>query len=134
MLIKNVAAYGKRCEPLLAAVWPSETTLVLDVPKGPMPEWGISVRPGDGNTKAVTIPSLLARSGEQRISILKIDIEGAEFELFRSRPDWIGLVDNIVIELHGSTCESVFYDAIAHRDYSISRSGELTICYSGSSA
>jgi FkbM family methyltransferase len=35
-----------------------------------------------------------------RIRLLKVDIEGAERMLFRGDLDWLGLVDNIVIELH----------------------------------
>jgi FkbM family methyltransferase len=35
-----------------------------------------------------------------RIRLLKIDIEGAERLLFRGNPEWLKLVDSIIIELH----------------------------------
>jgi hypothetical protein len=60
---------------------------------------------------------------------LKIDIEGAELELFSSGTDrWLDLVDNIVIELHGKKCSEAFFKAIDGRGFDISSCGELTVC------
>jgi FkbM family methyltransferase len=96
-------------------------------------EWARQVRPcGDGEPAdfaAVDIGSLLRESGCDRISILKVDVEGAERVIFAEHfEDWIGLCDNIVIELHGPNCERVFADAIAGQPFRVSRCGELTVC------
>lgn len=83
--------------------------------------------------QAVDIKGLLERSGKARISLLKIDIEGAEARLFASRYEaWLPYVDNLVIELHDDTsygnASDIFFRAIKGRKFTVSRSGELTVC------
>lgn len=63
-----------------------------------------------------------------KIDLLKIDIEGAELELFRAPADWLNDVSSIVIELHGAECEKVFFKALKGYQYELGSSGELTIC------
>jgi hypothetical protein len=77
----------------------------------------------------VTIPDILKKSGQERISLLKIDIEGAEIDLFKSgTEEWLDRVDNIVIELHGHDCEEAFFGKIDRSRFAISRCDELTVC------
>jgi hypothetical protein len=50
----------------------------------------------------------------EHIDILKIDIEGAEKEVFESSSIWIGKIGIIMTELHESLrpgCKKAFYDA-----------------------
>lgn len=51
--------------------------------------------------KGVTVDDILLTSGHERIDILKLDIEGAEREVF-SAPcqSWLSLTDVLIIELH----------------------------------
>ena len=74
------------------------------------------------------MPMLIELVKGKRISILKIDIEGAELELFSSSASWIDQVDNFVIELHGEDCEKTFFAAIKGRSLNVSRWGEVTAC------
>jgi hypothetical protein len=84
---------------------------------------------------AVDIGTLLETSGHERISILKIDIEGAESNVFSSNyHSWIGKVDNLVIELHSNECRSIFTDAISKVKFSLSECDELTVCKKRSSS
>ena len=129
VLEKNIAPYGRRCIPLLGAVWPKDELLIASKPSRTNSEWEITVSPSKlGGTKAYAIPNLIAMSNKNRVSILKIDIEGAEYELFRANTDWLGQTDNIAIELHGKKCETTFLTAIKNQNFAVSRSGELTIC------
>ena len=50
--------------------------------------------------QAVDVEELLNQHDLHHISILKIDIEGAEKELFENNPKWINRVDYMVIEMH----------------------------------
>jgi FkbM family methyltransferase len=51
--------------------------------------------------EAYTVSDLLKIGGESRISLLKIDIEGAEYNVFSYNPQpWLDKVDGILIELH----------------------------------
>lgn len=75
---------------------------------------------------------LIAISGYDRISLLKMDIEGAEAVVFSENLDWLDRVDNIVIELHDDStfgnASDVFHRAIAGRGFVVTRCGELTVC------
>ena len=137
MLQRNLLAYGERVTLVRAGIWSHSAPLVLS--KGGYRdgrEWSIQVRPCEPNEEAdlqgVSIESLLASSGFDRISLLKIDIEGAEAVLFRDNVDWLDQVDAIAIELHDDSqfgkATDVFYSAMRGRGFEFSRSGELTIC------
>ena len=49
---------------------------------------------------ALTMDELVERYGLDPIDFLKIDVEGAEFELFRGEPGWLRRVDRIAMEVH----------------------------------
>jgi FkbM family methyltransferase len=53
-----------------------------------------------GGIKAVSVPSLLASIETAAPFIAKIDIEGAEAELFSAAADWAGQFALLIIELH----------------------------------
>jgi FkbM family methyltransferase len=135
----NFAALQKNLQPyptavlLHSGVWSTTAGLVMaEQGHGEGQEWARTVRearPGETPMmKAVDIGSTLQNSGEDRISILKIDIEGAERELFSRPVSWLSKVDNLVIELHGPECERVFHAAIAHESFDVSTCDELTVC------
>lgn len=58
---------------------------------------------GDGAVDGLTVPMICEKAGiadDERIDFLKCDIEGAEEEVFGGCADWIGRVENILIEVH----------------------------------
>jgi len=141
LLQTNLAPYNGRYHAICSAVWSRPVGLVLsEVPFGDGREWSRTVRETRFDEKptmtAVVIGTLLKDSGHDRISILKIDIEGAESTLFSSNYEsWIEKVDNLVIELHGSECRSIFERAISNVKFAVSQCDELTVCkrvYAGS--
>ena len=109
-----------------AALWCEEKTLRLSDPgRG---EWGFTVgEKGEGEAvPAVTVDGTMERHGIDRVSILKVDIEGAESDVFANAPAWIDHVDTVVIETHdgfkpGST-DTVTGALI--KDFHLSRHGE----------
>lgn len=127
-LQRNVAPYRERVTTIQAAVWPHAERLSLVHP-GQGVEWGVQVKPSvDGPVQTVTIPDLQHVAGQKRISLLKIDIEGAETALFNADTEWLDDVDNIVIELHGKDAEKAFFDKVDDRRFDISKCDELTVC------
>lgn len=134
----NLLPYGTSVKILRSAVWSHPTKLELS--KGKYRdghEWTRQVQecaPGeDSSVFGVDIATILRESGYARISILKIDIEGAEVVLFSKNYDaWIDQVDNLVIELHDDSsfgnATEIFERAIAGRGFSVTRCGELTVC------
>lgn len=90
------------------ALWGRDEQLhVVDNSYG---NWGFMTSSvGDPQSKAasiaqetcgITVPSLLKKYGIQRVDIFKIDIEGAEKELFEDCAAWIEQVDALIVELH----------------------------------
>jgi hypothetical protein len=78
---------------------------------------------------AIDIGTILDRSGFDRISILKVDIEGAERIVFESNYErWLSRVDSLVIELHSPECIRVFQKAIAHENFEISDCDDQVVC------
>jgi FkbM family methyltransferase len=49
---------------------------------------------------AVSVGELMERHGLEHVDFLKMDIEGAEFAIFRDAAPWLDRVDNIAMEVH----------------------------------
>ena len=138
MLRRNLAPYGSRVNLIHAGVWSHSTRLTLVESRyRDGREWTKQVRisqPGDkADIEGVAIETLLASSGQKQISILKIDVEGAEAVIFSENcGSWLEKVDTIAIELHDDSvfgkASEVFFTAIEDRNFHVSRSGELTVC------
>ena len=134
LLQKNLAPYADRAKAICSAIWSHPAALVLaKETSGNGQEWSRTVREvQEGESPMMTatdIGTLLANSGHDRISILKVDIEGAEKVVFAAGYEhWIDKVDNLVIELHSDECRSVFMAAIANRGFTLSECDELTVC------
>lgn len=82
-------------------------------------------------TKTVTIEYIMQEYGIDKIDILKIDIEGAEREVFNSSSAWIDKVNLIIVELHERMkkgCNEAFSKIIEKFDNSI-QNGEDSYLY-----
>lgn len=134
VLLKNVEQFGSRITPVCAAIWSQPGSLALsDDTYRDGREWSRQVKETNEIAKAtvaaIDIPLVMAMAQADHISILKIDIERAERVVFAGNcQSWLSKVDTIVIELHDRECEEIFFDAISHQHFSVSRHGELTIC------
>jgi FkbM family methyltransferase len=129
LLKRNVAPYGNRCRPFQAAVWWRNEALQFKSSVQRGDEWAHSVEPGASaveSVRSITIPELLQTVPGSRISILKIDIEGSELELFSHNIGWIEFVDNMVIELHGEACQEKVMQVVGPLLPAMSICGELT--------
>ncbi len=133
VLQANLAPYGERCQAVCAAVWSHPARLVLAEPtSGEGRQWKRRVRPATGDeTPSVTaedLGTLLAKSGFPRISILRMNIGGAESTVFGSNYEsWIGKVDRLAIELHGAECRSAFHSTLAGGSHDTSWRGQVML-------
>ena len=50
--------------------------------------------------QAITVSELMATYGIEHVNFLKMDIEGAEFSIFRDSVDWLQNIDNLAMEVH----------------------------------
>jgi hypothetical protein len=65
--------------------------------------------------RGITIGTLLREQDLSRIDLLKVDIEGAERELFEGDTGWLAVTRTVLIELHDHTrpgCEEAFLRAV----------------------
>jgi hypothetical protein len=74
------------------------------------------------------IATLLAQSGFDTIDLLKLDIEGAEEQIFSaSDTGWLDHVRGLVIETHGARAEHAVKMALAARTSTQTQQGEKLI-------
>ncbi|WP_295962624.1 FkbM family methyltransferase [uncultured Bartonella sp.] len=105
---KNLEKFSKSVSFLQAAIWPTDGEVSLveeDDDHTSLGAWGYRTEASNGNSglsvKAVTIPTIMKQYGMDFVDILKVDIEGAEYELFeKNYEDWIDKVGLIIIETH----------------------------------
>jgi FkbM family methyltransferase len=133
LLEKNASAYPQ-IKPLKAALWKENKRICL-------------VDPGYGShgfqtmekaaencqsrkfVEAITLDALITRMGLKFVDVLKIDIEGAEKEVFEGSAKWIDKVGVMMIELHDNIkagCSKAFSEATKgfHDEFS---KGEIVI-------
>jgi FkbM family methyltransferase len=129
---KTLAPFGDRVTFIEAGVWSESVPMVVE--RGSFrdgAEWSIQVRPArpgePADFQARTIPDVLTAAGFPRADVLKMDVEAAEEEVFRTGTDWLERVGTLVIELHGPTCEDAVNRAVDAYDYTTETSGELTV-------
>ena len=131
----NLELLRRNCEDLPAvriipaALWSGHSQLFISDPAAE--KWTFSVaenRTSGTAVQSVTIGDVLRESGFSHIDILKLDIEGAERELFRKGwQEWLPKVRMIVIELHDRFvpgCSQSFYSAILSRSFRQEVNGE----------
>ena len=80
-----------------AGLWPRQAKLA--VLPGDTPEGCSVIEDGRALCPAITVPQLLEETGWDEIDILKLDIEGAEFEVFSDGAEaWVGRVNCFIFE------------------------------------
>jgi FkbM family methyltransferase len=108
MLKKNTKLYPN-ITAVHAALWKEDCDLEILNPEVDLwGFWGFQMRkpesagdPGrKGLARGITLRELMTKYSIDYIDLLKIDIEGAEKEVFEGSTEWIDEVGAIVIELH----------------------------------
>jgi len=127
------AQHYRNITPIEAAVWNEDAFVEI---ANPLDEkWSYRVqsssRTSPSRVRAVTIASLIEEAGVDRVNILKLDIEGAEIEVFDAKcKGWIDRIDIIVIELHDwirPGCRASLLQATGSHCYVQFRQGENTV-------
>jgi FkbM family methyltransferase len=135
LLQENTRSFGDRIVQVQGAVWIDDgfVGLKTDTDDGvPMGDWGIQVSKDVDVTmervQSYRLRTILESAGFDRIGILKVDIEGAELELFsQDYEEWLPVTDMIIIETHdrfrpGS--EAAVRSALANDFEELAQSGE----------
>src|SRR5216684_3409159 len=119
--------------PIRAALWGTPTVLNIVDPHSA--SWAFRMEESNGEgiatTLGLTVDELLAWSASSSIDILKLDVEGAEREIFSSDcTHWMGAVSAMIIELHDrfvAGCREALERATAGFEFTESVSGECLV-------
>jgi FkbM family methyltransferase len=120
------------CRTLRAAVWSSEKTLAgeADDP-GHFSAFAVhetADASGEESIAGWPMSRIIAHSGFERVDLLKVDIEGAEVELFKGNVDWLQQVRTIAIEFHDNSREECrFDDLMKEYGFRVIDSGSHTV-------
>lgn len=77
--------------------------------------------------ETTTLPEIMASIREARIDILKMDIEGAELQVFESEPEaWLPDVDLIIAELHGPVITATVSEILRRNGFGFRSHRSLT--------
>ena len=116
ILKENTAPY-QNISVFQAGIWNRRT--FLKIRNREDEHWAFQVQEAEsheGAIEAMTIEDIMKLSGTEFIDILKLDIEGAEKEVFSGRQDWLDKVGILIIELHDKFkpgCSDAFYSAVS---------------------
>lgn len=130
-LLKFNTAFYDNVHPIKSALWDKETCIrVEDKGFGVAGFMTFETTADDSDAfKTTTVGKLLAESGFDEIDLLKVDIEGAEKEVF-SAPDvdkWLSKVKVLTIELHDRMkrgCSYEFFNAVSKHKWFFAFRGE----------
>jgi FkbM family methyltransferase len=126
-LKKNTAGY-LNIQPLKKALWGKEENVYISNSNSADSH---TVNNNDKGvvTETVTVSSLLNEYKYGIVDLLKMDVEGAEKEIFETLPlDWLSKVKVLAIEVHDRFKLSVF-KALTDYKYTLAIKGELLIIH-----
>lgn len=132
LLRRNTSAFPN-VTVVQAALWPVTGDVSIANPDAEPWAFRIS-QPGEGSgaaVRAITIPQILEEQGIDRVDVLKLDIEGAEKEVFQSGAElWLGRINVLIVELHDwlrEGCGQAFYRATSQHPFKHFTAGENVI-------
>ena len=130
ILRENTASY-QNIRVLQAGIW--NRRAFLKIRNQEDEHWAFQVQESEcheGAIEAITIEDIMKLSRTEFIDILKLDIEGAEKEVFSGRQDWLDKVGILIIELHDKFkpgCSQAFYSAVSQFNFKKFHKGENII-------
>jgi len=133
---ENTRPYPKiRC--VNAALWHQAGKLVLENPGSLAWARRFEEReksdPAPGvEVEAITMRQAIELSGGDPVDILKLDIEGAERELFRHEDGWMKQVRVLILELHEEAspgCEAALENVLSRSSYRRKQQGEKIVLF-----
>jgi FkbM family methyltransferase len=119
LLVRNVEPFPN-VTTIHAALWCHSGTLVVEDPNDKGAQAFQTRETADSSesverVRCLTVTELMSEHDLERVDLLKVDIEGAEKEVFGSADAWIGSVGAIAVELHDRFkvgCSRSFYEAV----------------------
>jgi FkbM family methyltransferase len=135
MLQRNASGYSQ-IKPIRAAIWSTSESLRIKNPNAD--KWIFQIDRSGGSdhvdVPGVTIDQIAREYGAGEVDLLKLDIEGAEKEVFSSHCDeWIERTQVMIVELHDwivPGCGKAFFSATSKHPFNYFHRGEHEILIS----
>jgi len=138
LLRQNTAAHPNII-PMRLALWAERESMRLSNPDAE--PWAYQVGRGaaasaENAVEALGVSDILRQERRDRILIAKIDVEGAESEIFAKNTGWIDGARLIIVELHDhlipfQRTSRTFYRAISRIDAEVVNMGENAFVFTG---
>ena len=128
MLRENTKTYDN-IDIVQAALWCNSNLLAIENPE----DHSSAFRMSDsfsGKIQGITVWDAMELLQTTNVDLLKIDIEGAEKEVFTGDSSWMARVNMIVIELHDRFrpgCYEALHDALSSHDFIETPLGENVV-------
>jgi FkbM family methyltransferase len=134
LLCKNVRPYPN-VQPVKKALWSTDGSVKISNPTAEA--WAFQVVSAEHDDPdaiaAISLKTLLEESGAKEISLLKLDIEGAELDILKGQPEnWIGSTRVLAIELHDRFrpgCSDALENMLTGRQYREYQQGEYRVLH-----
>jgi FkbM family methyltransferase len=122
-LLQKNAAGVRRILPLWGCISDADGERFLSTDR---PAWGNAITDDAGGCKvpSYSIDTILKRYNIDVLDILKVDIEGAEEQVFAARADFLRKTRLVVIELHGDYTLDRFQADLSRYDFVASNPGD----------
>jgi FkbM family methyltransferase len=136
LLEENARPYPN-ITPLRGAVWDRKAELAIEDESAGAAAFRVVEQLGAAASepiRAYSLSEIMTLAGASRILLAKIDIEGAESELFRSNTGWLESTEALAIELHdwmlpGRATSRNFLRALAAYPFEIAVRRETLFCF-----
>lgn len=125
-LIKNSREF-RHVFPRWGAVWSNPRVLSVHKDQLDKKEWSYYCKPDGFGIAGKTVLEHMKSLQWDHLDILKMDIEGGEFEVFKDS-SWLDRVDIVAMEIHETLGNPhVIFDPLKAHSFSVSQAGELTL-------
>lgn len=128
---RNLDSFGQRATVVHAALWDRPGQFAVRPERAGT--WASAVRPATAADQqrvvpGVTLPGLISQFELRQIDILKIDVEGAEVQIFSAADlSWLDRVGCLMIDLEDARSREAFYRALAGRPFELSQYRDVTV-------
>ncbi len=122
LLERNTRPWAPRITCLQAAVWSHPACVQVANPGDAHNAYRMSESMDSGmqTIPGHTVAQLIERMGCERLDLLKMDVEGAEAEIFQNGSAWLDRVNVMMVELHDRIvpgCAQALYRALHGRRF-----------------
>lgn len=136
MLKKNIININEKVKPILGGIWNEQCFLEIDNPTAGSAAFQVKQKM-TGNQNGIngyTINDILSQSENTDIFIVKIDIEGAQKQLFEKNTEWLNKVHLLIIEIDDDKfpwegTSQPFFKCISNYPFEYLIKGENLFCF-----